>query len=546
LPGQAAGTLRYMSPEQSDGHATTLSDVYSLGVTLYEMLALKPAFTSHSTRSLQQQITAGSCPSLHSHDPGIPRDLAVITQKAMALRPQDRYQSAAALAEDLQRFIDGRPILARPMSAPEQLWRLIARHKLVSAISALATILLVATSAIAIYSEVLRINGLESEIGKLVSEANSTANSGIPGQRTEGITKLRQAEELAAQSYRKADLIQLIRDNAAAVVSAPELLVSEPVHERVSLNAFVISRNERRVVVAAEENFLDVHDRSGTKLAQIPFEKKVDKFELSADGSRLVVSTAAPELTCWDLTAAKPVLLWKIPQSQASAFTFLPDEKQVAAADPDGSILLLDLQSGRLLQKFACTGPTAQIQLRPHPTEPIIAVTSNNYHEVCFLNLQSGTVENQIPRFGVSGFDWHPDGQSLAVHDELLEIELLHWPSLKKKKTFYKGIGPTHCKFSPDGRWLAFSTWSPGGSQHQLVTIRIEDELTLTCPWPYIPDGKAQSWYDPSSQPQTLQPAALWNGNRVVRVQLNDPRVQQTFDKTNPRLTVAPHLVPSD
>ncbi|MFM7926007.1 MAG: serine/threonine protein kinase, partial [Planctomycetaceae bacterium] len=212
------GTLRYMSPEQSDGHATTLSDVYSLGVTLYEMLALKPAFTSHSTRSLQQQITAGSCPSLHSHDPGIPRDLAVITQKAMALRPQDRYQSAAALAEDLQRFIDGRPILARPMSAPEQLWRLIARHKLVSAISALATILLVATSAIAIYSNLLWHTGLDSEIARLVAEAGTISKSQLPGQHTLALEKIRTAVQLAQQSRNPIESLTTIRDNIATIL----------------------------------------------------------------------------------------------------------------------------------------------------------------------------------------------------------------------------------------------------------------------------------------------------------------------------------------
>jgi len=356
-------------PGQSDGHATTLSNVYSLGVTLYEMLALQPAFTSHSTRSLQQQISACSRSSLRSHDPGIPRDLTVITPKVLPLPPEDSYQSTAALAEDLQRFLDGRPILARPVSAPEQLWRLIARHKLVSAISALATILLVSTSAIAIYSEVLRINELESEIGKLLSEANSIANSSIPEQRTEGITKLRQPEELAAQPNRKAELIQTLRDNAAAVVSALKMLVSEPIHECVSLNAFVISCNERRVEVAAEKNVLDVHDGSGTQLTQISFANEVDKFELSFEGSRLVVNTVAPELTCWDLTAAKPILLWKIPHLQATAFTFLPDEKQVAAADPDGSILLLDQHAIGLTQLHTIGGNlplaiTLQVPLR--------------------------------------------------------------------------------------------------------------------------------------------------------------------------------------
>ncbi|MFM7167005.1 MAG: protein kinase domain-containing protein [Planctomycetaceae bacterium] len=557
LPGQAAGTLRYMSPEQSDGHATTLSDVYSLGVTLYEMLALKPAFTSHSTRSLQQQITAGSCPSLHSHDPGIPRDLAVITQKAMALRPQDRYQSAAALAEDLQRFIDGRPILARPMSAPEQLWRLIARHKLVSAISALATILLVATSAIAIYSNLLWHTGLDSEIARLVAEAGTISKSQLPGQHTLALEKIRTAVQLAQQSRNPIESLTTIRDNIATILDTPELKLSEtlPSIDTDSLQGFVAARNRSRIIVKSDKSTLEVRDGvTGALLAPITLDGPISDFEISADGSLLLVGSlaivkeqsndvsqpaATPKLACWDLAASQPKLRWTIPGLVPNALTFLPNNQQCMTADSDGSLHRIDLATGQLLQLYPCMGPATEILLRPHPQLPIVAVCGGLHHEILFLNIDSGKIATFLRRHDVSGFDWHPEGHMLALHDQLREVELIQWPSLQPHKTIYKGVGLTHCRFSPDGRWLAIGTWSSSGSQTQLVTVRLEDQYTLTCPWPYIPDGKSHLWMDDG-----LEPATLFYQNRVYRALIHDPQLFQHFDVQDYSTADTPCLAP--
>src|SRR5262249_20131812 len=122
-PGDLLGTLRYLAPERFQGRADVRGDVYALGLTLYEMLALRPAFAAEGQAQLMQQITSGEPPRLEPLVPGLPRDLVTIVHKAMARYPSDRYQTPGDLAEDLRRFLDDRPIAARRLSFLEHAWR---------------------------------------------------------------------------------------------------------------------------------------------------------------------------------------------------------------------------------------------------------------------------------------------------------------------------------------------------------------------------------------------------------------------------------------
>ncbi len=144
-----AGTLRYMAPEQFAGQSDARSDIYSLGLTLYELLTLEPAFSDSSRSRLIQQVAQGSPPSPRKLNPSVPRDLETIVLKAIAREPADRYTSAADLARDLQCFLDDRPIAARRSSAPERLWRWARRNRAVAGLAASTLVLLFLVAVVA-------------------------------------------------------------------------------------------------------------------------------------------------------------------------------------------------------------------------------------------------------------------------------------------------------------------------------------------------------------------------------------------------------------
>ena len=142
--GDILGTLRYMAPERFRGQSDVRSDVYGLGLTLYELLALRPAFEEADRSRLIDMITRAELPQLLKLDPTIPRDLATIVHKAIACEPSDRYPTAGELAADLGRFLEDRPIRARRLSPVGVAWRWARRNKAVASLLGLVAVLVVA------------------------------------------------------------------------------------------------------------------------------------------------------------------------------------------------------------------------------------------------------------------------------------------------------------------------------------------------------------------------------------------------------------------
>jgi serine/threonine protein kinase/WD40 repeat protein len=138
--GDIVGTWRYMPPERFRGWSDPRSDVYSLGLTLYEMLLLRPAFADADHAQLIRRVIHEEPRRLRSVDPAIPRDLATIVHKAIAKEPAERYPSGEDLAADLQRFLEDRPIRARPSGTWEQGWRWCRRNPAVAVLLTLVVL----------------------------------------------------------------------------------------------------------------------------------------------------------------------------------------------------------------------------------------------------------------------------------------------------------------------------------------------------------------------------------------------------------------------
>ena len=130
--GDLVGTIRYMSPEQAlakRGLIDHRTDIYSLGATLYEGLTLEPVFSGSDRQEVLRQIASDDPRPPRSTRPGIPRELETIVLKSLAKTPEERYGTAQELADDLRRFLEDRPILARRPTWPERTAKWLRRHR---------------------------------------------------------------------------------------------------------------------------------------------------------------------------------------------------------------------------------------------------------------------------------------------------------------------------------------------------------------------------------------------------------------------------------
>jgi ABC-type amino acid transport substrate-binding protein len=143
--GTILGTPSYMAPEQAGGKHRGVgprADIYALGAILYELLTGSPPFGEQSPLDTLLQVLEREPARPRSLNPAVPRDLETICLKAMAKEPHQRYASAHELAEDLARFLNDRPILARPAGGLERFWRWCRRNRGLAGVSAMAAMLL--------------------------------------------------------------------------------------------------------------------------------------------------------------------------------------------------------------------------------------------------------------------------------------------------------------------------------------------------------------------------------------------------------------------
>jgi len=144
--GSIMGTPSYMAPEQAAGQSkrvTTAADIYSLGAILYEMLTGQPPFRADTPVETLKQVIEQDPKHPTTFKEGVDHDLATVCMKCLEKEPQRRYNSAAALAEDLERWLRHEPIQARPVNTAERLWRWGRRNPKVATLGASVAVLLI-------------------------------------------------------------------------------------------------------------------------------------------------------------------------------------------------------------------------------------------------------------------------------------------------------------------------------------------------------------------------------------------------------------------
>ena len=227
--GSILGTLRYMAPEQLHGQAEARSDIYSLGLTLYELLAGRPAFEETVPSSLIQKITQGEAMPLRQVQPGVPRDLETIVAKAAAREAGHRYASASELADDLRRFVNDLPIHARRVTAAERVWRWSRRNPLLAALSASSIVLLLAITLLSSLGYVQVRHAYDQADQALGQARRSEANAVAAARQAE------QERQRTQREYERADANLAVA--LAALDEISDRLASRPLPESVRLGS---------------------------------------------------------------------------------------------------------------------------------------------------------------------------------------------------------------------------------------------------------------------------------------------------------------------
>jgi hypothetical protein len=205
--GEVLGTLCYMAPERFKGVSDRRGDVYSLGMTLYELLALRPAFEDNAARRLMR-TGLEEPPSLRRCDGNVPRDLETIVLKAISPEPARRYQTAGELAEDLRRFLADRPVQARRISQMERIARWCRRNPVVAGLSAACAVLVVVLGVALMVTSLLR-----------QERDKALRRSGRGGQRFKCLDEVARALELDPPD----ELRQQLRIEAIGALALPDL-----------------------------------------------------------------------------------------------------------------------------------------------------------------------------------------------------------------------------------------------------------------------------------------------------------------------------------
>eukprot|EP00913_Durusdinium_trenchii_P008806 g8272.t1 len=417
--GDILGTIRYMPPESFEGNGDARSDLYSLGITLYELATLKPAFSATGRGELMKQVVSERPEPVDKLAPNIPRDLATIIDKAIEREPNDRYQTAATLREDLRRYLNDEPIRARRLSWRERLGRWSRRNRplaasLVGLITLLILIVVGSVTAAVYFSD------QEATQRRMFGEATVLAQKN---------------EKLLNESVESGKRLESARNEAR-------------------------QQSEFRQRNLYSANMLNAYARLQGHRGYARAQQLLELWR-PAEGK--------PDLRGWE---------WYYLQSLCHQYAFRMDGhsnyilgmsidsagERIASVSRDGELIIWDLKQRKALKRIA----TPIKDLRCVAWDPKNRyVVAGGVHGMAMWEVGSWKQLRVVPQYAVYGLQWSPDGRWLA-HSSIKtaengrrsnEVALLDPQTLKvamRLPGLSRSLFALQLSFSADGRRVAF------------------------------------------------------------------------------------------
>lgn len=469
----ALGTPHYVAPEQAAGASaelTTGADIYSLGAILYELLTGRPPFVA-DTALETLRLAAETQPSSLKN---VPRDLAVICFKCLAKEPAARYSSAAALADDLERWLSGRTIVARPATRAESTWRWAKRNP---ALAALSGALIIAVLALAIGSTIAAARLSVSNRRALAAEKDATEKlygsyldqaraSRLAGNRSDSLA----AAEKAAQIHRSRE----VRDAtiAALTLVGVQAGASWSRHATLSMNGGFDSQLERYAVEekTGEISVRRVSDQSEIVRLAGPDSPVGMIHDFSRDGRYLAAKFHDGTSWIWDLNAGRAVAtLHGDPAWTNGDVAFTPDGNLLAFSRAQGGVAFyrLDGSIDPLAPDWEWDDAPRCHQLAFDPTGERLAmadagdglVSGGRSGALQIRALQATAPTVDIRRSpGFPNVSWSPDGKLVAASSHDHQIYLLDAATGEVRAVLRGHLGAVNeAQFSHDGAILATS-----------------------------------------------------------------------------------------
>lgn len=365
--GMILGTLRYMSPEQAAGRRAFVdhrTDVFSLGITLYELITLQNAFHGSDESDLLRKVMLEKPAPIRKVRPSIPEDLATIVEKAYERNPADRYQSAAELADDLQRFLTNKPILARPANLSRRFRQWCQEHERLATAGFMLIVCLLLISTIT--GGVIWVAFGEAQRAQQLAEKRLSESE---ARRMSTLAML----ELASNPGRAQALAMLGASSSPEVETQTALLKSYDENHELLLtrgeHPFVrhlaLSPDGRFFVEISAESAQSPdarvtlrHAITGAVVNALTNDVPNPTVAFDREGEILIVckyataddgTSQTSDLQIWSMPAKEPPVTLDASVRDAGHCGVSSQGDRIAFPDPDGALQVAELPSGRTL-----------------------------------------------------------------------------------------------------------------------------------------------------------------------------------------------------